>query len=139
MPEKRVSASQASADPTPQGAAEMLSNFRWADFWHLFPYADLESSQGEYKKAVQTALKALSPKEQGVLLDLLDLQWVAYLEQLAILSSRELLDGLEGLQDTVATRLQIHSNFRDGVGARRDMRRALLKIPPGGVLDKLCE
>lgn len=85
--------------------------FQWHKFNEIFPFADLERSQGEYANAVETCLEQLTDsKNQEILLDLLDLQWMARLEQIWI--SNEKSGETDYSADTVAARLQINSNIR---------------------------
>lgn len=114
------------------------AKFNWECFWKDFPYGDLRSSQGQYQQSVIDALLILPKEQQVVLLDLLDLQWMAYAEQLSIISSHDLAQALAHQADTTFARLQINSNLRGKFGLpRRDMRGALMRLAPGEVLDKI--
>lgn len=55
----------------------------WPNFWESFPYGDLVSSQGQYQNSVEVVLEKTSARPTNNPLDLLDLQWVVFVEQLA--------------------------------------------------------
>lgn len=110
----------------------------WPNFWESFPYGDLVSSQGQYQNSVEVVLERLPPDQQTILLDLLDLQWVVFVEQLAILSTHQLVAELEGKLDTADARLQINSNLRGQFRLPgRNLRNALMAMPPGSLIEKI--
>ena len=96
------------------------------------------SSQGQYQNSVEVVLERLPPDQQIILLDLLDLQWVVFVEQLAILSTHQLVAELEGKLDTADARLQINSNLRGQFRLPgRNLRNALMAMPPGSLIEKI--
>lgn len=116
----------------------MNMTFDWQSFWRCFPFGDLSLREKDYADSVETVLESISTLERAVLLDLLDLQWVAYVEQLSILASYSLSGDASGKAEFAFARLQINENLRSRfrIPPRR-LRGALLNIPSGTLLDKI--
>lgn len=57
--------------------------FRWPDFQAVFPFGFLGIREKEYLELVKIAAVSLQSRdERSLLFDMLDMQWVTYLEQL---------------------------------------------------------
>jgi hypothetical protein len=99
------------------------------DFTEIFPYGFLGESEGEYVNRVENILGQLPPEQHSLLLDLLDLQWVSYIQQLWFISDEIGKDGDTGKIHFVLARMQINSNIRREQGLReRNMRDALMRF-----------
>jgi hypothetical protein len=104
--------------------------FEWHRFQEIFPFGFLGIREGEYAKLVEAAALSLPTKKERVLLiDMLDMQWIAYLEQLW--AANEFGDNHErfaGECHFAGARLQINDNGRIN-----------LEIQPRGIRTKLLK
>lgn len=117
--------------------------FSWRLVREYFRFTDDWLSEGEYGKMLDLALASIqSDEERNVLLDMLDLQYAVFLEQVAL---QEQMLGMAACdEDSVAfgervmAYLQINSNSRPGANwSRKSARSALLEIPPGTLILRL--
>jgi hypothetical protein len=105
--------------------------FCWEEFREIFPFGFLGLREGEYARLVEAALESLpTDRERIVLLDLLDAQWCAYVEQLWI--AHEFggnPNRFVGENHFALARLQISENIRSTRGfPDKNGRRAMLEI-----------
>lgn len=113
---------------------------RWERFQALFPFGFLGLREGEYVQLVEAALRSISDAaEQSHFMDLLDMQWCAYLEQLWAMSSfSNGEDRFAGESEGVNARLQIGSNIRRQYNLpRKDLRHVMLSIGGDDTLAEL--
>jgi hypothetical protein len=105
--------------------------FHWKNFRDIFPFGFLGFSEGEYARLVNAALDSLpNDRERAVLLDLLDAQWCAYVEQLWI--AHEFGGDPQcfvGECHFALARLQISTNIRGARGLpEKNGRNAMMTI-----------
>jgi hypothetical protein len=105
--------------------------FRWDRFQALFPFGYLGIREGEYVQLVEAALRSMSDTaEQSHFMDLLDMQWCTYLEQLwgqASFSNDE--NAYVGEMHFADARLQIGSNIRREYNLpKKDLRHVMLSV-----------
>ncbi len=104
-------------------------------FLNAFPFGHLDEREGEYIAKVETALDALPPEDKLLLMELLDLQWTAVVEQLGLINKYKDSPHRPGRADAAMTRLQLNSNIRQSHGLPiRNIRSALMKISAGDLL-----
>jgi hypothetical protein len=145
----------------------LQEGFDWRRIRDYFPFDDSWLSEGEYRRLLDTALKAITnPDDREALLDMLDLQYSVFLEQVALqdrilvriagekAEAEEALgaasarrsryhsieDDVESAAfgERVMTYLQINSGYRRGTQMRRrSARSALLETLPGTLIDRL--
>ena len=104
---------------------------RWERFQALFPFGFLGLREGEYVQLVEAALRSISDTaEQSDFMDLLDMQWCTYLEQLWAMSSFSNDESrFAGESERVNARLQIGSNIRRQYNLpKKDLRHVMLSI-----------
>jgi hypothetical protein len=104
---------------------------RWERFQALFPFGFLGLREGEYVQLVEAALRSISDTaEQSHLMDLLDMQWCTYLEQLWAMSSFSNDETrFAGESERVNARLQIGSNIRREFNLpKKDLRHVMLSV-----------
>lgn len=104
---------------------------RWERFQALFPFGFLGIREGEYVQLVEAALRSISDAaEQSHFMDLLDMQWCTYLEQLWAMSSHsDEEDAYVGEMHFADARLQIGSNIRrDFDLQQKDFRKLMLSV-----------
>jgi hypothetical protein len=104
---------------------------RWERFQALFPFGFLGIREGEYVQLVEAALRSISDAaEQSHFMDLLDMQWCTYLEQLWAMSSHsDEEDAYVGEMHFADARLQIGSNIRrDFDLPQKDLRKLMLSV-----------
>ena len=117
--------------------------FSWRLVREYFRFNDDWLSEGEYGKMLDLALASIaSDEERKVLLDMLDLQYAVFLEQVAL--QEQMLGEAACDEDSVAfgervmAYLQINSNNRHGANrSRKSARSALFEIPPGALISRL--
>lgn len=105
--------------------------FRWDRFQALFPFGYLGIREGEYAQLVEAALRSIDDvSEQSLFMDLLDLQWCTYLEQLwAMASFSNEEDAYIGERYCVNARLQIDSNIRGDFDLpKKDLRHVMMSV-----------
>lgn len=104
--------------------------FEWHRFQEIFPFGFLGIREGEYAKLVEAAALSLpSEKERVLLIDMLDMQWIAYLEQLW--AANEFGDDPE--------RFAGECHFADARLQIDDSVRINLEIQPRGTRTKLLK
>jgi hypothetical protein len=88
--------------------------FDFTQLQALFPFGFLGIREGEYAELVEMALDSLStPDDQTLLMDLLDVQWHVYCEQLGFARDRsDDPESLVGLMHFAEARIQIDENVR---------------------------
>jgi hypothetical protein len=105
--------------------------FRWDRFQALFPFGYLGIREGEYVQLVEAALRSISDAaEQSHFMDLLDMQWCTYLEQLWAMSSHsDEENAYVGEMHFADARLQIGSNIRRDFNLpQKDLRHVMMSI-----------
>lgn len=93
------------------------SGFDWCSLREYFPFGDATLAEGRYQQLVETSLSKLTElDERKQLLDILDLQAIAFLEQCWIQGERTATKGPEspfaGDAHFAAAWLQINGNLR---------------------------
>lgn len=104
---------------------------RWERFQALFPFGFLGIREGEYVQLVEAALRSISDAaEQSHFMDLLDMQWCTYLEQLWAMSSfSNDEDRFVGESEGVNARLQIGSHIRRDFNLpQKDLRKLMMSV-----------
>ena len=112
-------------------AAIREDGFDWEEFQDIFPFSFLDIGEGEYVQLVNAVLDQLPDDvERTVLLNLLDIQWNVYVEQLWV--AHEFGNDpkrFAGESHFALARLQIDSNIRLERGLpRKDGRRAMMNL-----------
>jgi hypothetical protein len=105
--------------------------FRWERFQALFPFGFLGIREGEYVQLVEAALRSIrDTAEQSHFMDLLDMQWCTFLEQLWAMSRYSNEENAHvGEMHFVDVRLQIGSNIRRDFNLpQKDLRHAMLSV-----------
>lgn len=98
------------------------------DFASAFPYGFLGEREGEYVNRVEAYLSKLPAEKQSLVIDLLDLQWLSYVQQLWLISD-ETGNEDPGRVHFVLARMQINSNIRRDHGLpHRNIRDALYRF-----------
>jgi hypothetical protein len=94
-----------------------------------FPYGFLAETEGDYVERATKFLKLLPAERRALLLDLIDLQWVALIQQLWFIADETGTDEDFGKMHFVLARMQINSRLRrqHGLG-ERNMRNALMRF-----------
>jgi len=114
-------------------------SFDWQSFWQSFRFGDLSIREKDYADSVADALLSMPEHERVILLDLLDLQWIAYVEQLSILVDKGIKEEFAGRAEFAFARIQINENLRARFDINpRHLRSALLNIPSGTLLDRIA-
>lgn len=124
-------------------AAIEQDGFNWRLVREYFRFTDSWLSEGEYAKLLEAALESIGePAGCNTLLDMLDLQYVVFLEQVAL--QERMLGETECERDSVAfgervmAYLQINSNLRPAMArSRKSARTALFEICPGQLIHRL--
>lgn len=104
---------------------------RWERFQALFPFGFLRIREGEYVQLVEAALRSISDAaEQSHFMDLLDMQWCTYLEQLWAMSSyTDEEDAYVGEMHFADARLQLGSNIRRDFNLPgKDLRKLMMSV-----------
>jgi len=117
--------------------------FSWRLVREYFRFTDDWLSEGQYGKMLELALASIENDEgRNVLLDMLDLEYAVFLEQVAL--QERMLGKAACDEDSVAfgervmAYLQINSNYRPGPNwSRKSARSALFEIPPGTLISRL--
>lgn len=129
--------------PTEALAVIERDGFNWRLVREYFQFTDAWLSEGEYDCLLEAALRSIDSNEgQNTLLDMLDLQYAVFLEQVAL---QERMLGISACEDEsvafgerVMAYLQINSNHRpDSTRWRKSARSALLETPPGQLIQRL--
>jgi len=117
--------------------------FNWRLVREYFRFTDSWMSEGQYERMLEIALASIgNDEDRNVLLDMLDLQYAVYLEQVAL---QERMLGMDANEDEsvafserVMAYLQINSNNRpESSRSRRSARAAMFEIPPGQMIHHL--
>lgn len=116
-----------------EGALKQLEHqgFQWDRFQALFPFGYLGIREGQYVRLVEAALRSINDvSEQSLFMDLLDLQWCAYLEQLRVMASfSKDEDAYLGEIHLADARLQIGSNIRNQFELpEKNLRRLMMSV-----------
>jgi len=117
--------------------------FNWRLVRDYFRFTDDWLSEGQYEKMLELALASIENDEgRNVLLDMLDLEYAVFLEQVAL--QERMLGEAACDEDSVAfgervmAYLQSNSNNRPGSNwSRKSARSALFEIPPGTLILRL--
>ena len=116
-----------------EGALSQIEHqgFQWDRFQAFFPFGYLGIREGQYSQLVEAALRSMSDgRERSLLMDLLDLQWCTYLEQLwAMASVSKEADAYVGEMHFVDARLQLGSNIRREFNLpKKDLRHLMMSM-----------
>ena len=97
------------------------------DFTEEFLYGFLED-EGEYIERIEKFLKKYPETQHSLIIDLLDLQWVAFVQQLSCIGEKTGSFDESKIEKSLA-KLQIHSNARTVHSLpHRNMRNAMLRL-----------
>lgn len=123
--------------PTERAIRALKDNgFQWHQLRSYFPFGFLDQREGEYANLLHAALSALSsPREQELLLDLLDTQWCAFVEQCWVANE----EGDESVThaEPAFARIEINQCVRSEFNLpRKPVRQALMGLEKGGTLLK---
>lgn len=129
--------------PAEAMAAIEHDGFNWRLSRDYFRFTDSWLSESEYDRLLSVALRSIKVEtNQNALLDMLDLQYAAFLEQVAI--QERILDKDACIEESVAfgervmAYLQINSNHRPiSAPSQKSARTALFDIPPGQLINRL--
>ncbi|MEE1877940.1 hypothetical protein [Altererythrobacter litoralis] len=113
------------------GALQQINGagFKWHQFKDVFPFGFLGIREGQYYELVKAAALSLpTDKERSLLIDMLDMQWATYLEQLWVANDfggdKHRFAGQCHFADA---RIQIDNKIRDELDLEpRSVRSALL-------------
>lgn len=104
----------------------------WKDFSRIFPYGDIALLEGEYQALVENTLNSICGEEgRNLLIDLLDTQWIAFVEQQFLLAE---ICGKEGEPlyhnaPLAMARIEINDNIRRANGLKkRNVRRLVFEV-----------
>ena len=117
--------------------------FNWRLVREYFRFTDNWLSEGQYGKLLDLALNSIGHDEgRNVLLDMLDLEYAVFLEQVALqerMLGRDACDVERvAFGDRVMAYLQCNANYRPASGLfRKSARSALFEIPPGTLIRRL--
>ena len=107
------------------------------EFTEEFSYGFLGEREGEYFERVANFLNKYSEPQHALIMDLLDLQWVAFVQQLWFIGD-ETGSPDAGKNHFAMARLQINANIRTERGLPdRNMRREMMRIEYCDVLRML--
>ena len=107
------------------------------EFTKEFSYGFLGEREGEYVERVANFLNKYSEPQHALIMDLLDLQWVAFVQQLWFIGE-ETGSPDAGKNHFAVARLQINANIRAERGLPdRNMRREMMRIEYCDVLRML--
>ena len=107
------------------------------EFTKEFSYGFLGESEGAYVKRVANFLNKYSEPQHALIMDLLDLQWVAYVQQLWFIGDETGSPDI-GKNHFAVARLQINANIRaERVLPDRNMLREMMRIESCDVLRML--
>ncbi len=117
--------------------------FDWRLVREYFRFTDEWLSEGQYGRMLDMALVSIGEvSSRNVLLDMLDLQFAIFLEQVAL--QEKMLGEAECAKESVAfgervmAYLQINANSRPrSTSFRKSARTALLETPPGQLIHRL--
>lgn len=125
-------------------ASVQRDGFDWKLLREYFRFTDSWLSEGQYEQLLSACLRSIeAPDGQLALLDMLDLQYAVFLEQVAV---QEQMLGHEeddeaspiAFGERVMAYLQINHNHRPDFGiGYRSARSALLETPPGHLIRRL--
>ena len=112
------------------------NGFQWHQLRSYFPFGFLNQREGEYVSLLRAALSALSSgREQELLLDLLDTQWCAFIEQCWV--ANEEGDEPVTRAEPAFARIQINQSARSEFNLpRKPVREALMGLEKGDTLLK---
>ena len=98
------------------------------EFTKEFPYGSLSEKEGEYIERIERFLTKFSESQHSLIFDLLDLQWVSFVQQLWFIWDKT--GSLDvGKNHFAMARLQINGKLRSDHGLPdRNMRRQLLRL-----------
>mgnify|MGYP003383349433 CR=1 FL=1 len=117
--------------------------FNWRLVREYFRFTDAWLSEGQYGKLLDLALASIeNDVDRNVLLDMLDLEYAVFLEQVALqermLGQAACDEESVAFGERVMAYLQINSNNRPGSNrSRKSARSALFEIPPGTLISRL--
>jgi hypothetical protein len=118
--------------------------FDWKLLREYFRFNDSWLSEGQYDTLVSACLRSIdAPDDQHALIDMLDLQYAVFLEQVAV--QQRMLGHVDddeaspiAFGERVMAYLQINHNHRPDFGiGYRSARSALLETPPGHLIQRL--
>ncbi len=124
-------------------AAIETNGFDWRLVRDYFRFTDDWLSESQYGKMLDLALASIESDEgRNVLLDMLDLEYAVFLEQVAL--QERMLGPVACEKESVAfgervmAYLQINANSRPrSTSFRKSARTALLEMPPGQLIERL--
>ena len=106
-------------------------------FTEEFPYGFLKEREADYIERVQKYCDHVSSDQRDLVLDLLDLQWVSFIQQIWLITDKTGAEEAGKIHFALA-RLQINSNIRNDLGLPpRNMRDALVRGSSKDVLHLL--
>jgi hypothetical protein len=117
--------------------------FNWCLVRKYFKFTDEWLSEGQYDKMLAVALASIeNDVGKDILLDMLDLQYAVFLEQVALqksmLGEAECEENCIAFGERVMAYLQANANHRPRTTySRKSARTALLEIPPGQMIQRL--
>ena len=110
--------------------------FQWGQLQNYFPFGFVDQREGEYVSILRAVLSALpNLREQEQLLDLLDTQWCAFIEQCWVANE----EGDEPVihAEPAFARIQINQTVRSEFKmSRKPVREALMGLNKGDTLLK---
>ena len=107
------------------------------EFTKEFSYGFLGEREGEYVERIANFLNKYSEPQHALIMDLLDLQWVAFVQQLWFIGD-ETGSPDAGKNHFAVARLQINANIRAERGLPdRNMLREMMRIESCDVLRML--
>jgi len=117
--------------------------FNWRFVREYFRFTDAWLSEGQYGKMLELALASIGEDVgRNILLDMLDLEYAVFLEQVALqermLGEKACEEDSVAFGERVMAYLQINANHRPLSGrSRKSARSALFEISPGMLIDRL--
>jgi hypothetical protein len=116
--------------------------FNWRLVREYFRFTDGWLSEGQYSNLLEKALASIgNDAGRNTLLDMLDLQYAVFLEQVAL--QERMLGEAECDRESVAfgervmAYLQFNANCRPDRSHRKSARTALFEIAPGQLINRL--
>jgi len=98
-------------------------------------FDELMEREGQYVDRIKAMTNGLTPEHMELFFDMLDLKWLALVEQLGIARGLSEDASFAGELDVAMARLQLNSNLRmEFKLPPRNMRNTLMKIPAGNLL-----
>ena len=128
----------------PNEAIESINRhgFNWRWVREYFRFTDGWLSEGEYGRMLDAALTSIgNDVGRNTLLDMLDLQYAVFLEQVALqeqmLGPNACEEESVAFSERVMGYLQINANNRPDGLHRKSARSALFEIAPGQLINRL--